>query len=92
MISRRTTLLISNMVCDKFTTKTYSPYDLPSPYSDGDAECLVDANNLRDFLFEFNVDGYTIDYLCLDYLTKESLKEYILNMHTGRFYSTQNYK
>lgn len=89
MISRRTALFIANIVCNKFTKN--------SPDKDAFGHIRgysykVEADKLRDFLFEFNVDGYTIDKLCENYYTKEYLKEKIMNIHTGMFYSKRDYK
>lgn len=89
MISRRTTLLVADILCNKFTKNSPDKdgYGHIRGYSD-----KVLANKLRDFLFEFNVDGNTIDNLCEDYYTKQHFKEMIMNIHTGFFYSRKEYK
>ncbi|MBR6033796.1 MAG: hypothetical protein IKP28_03545 [Clostridia bacterium] len=89
MISRRTTLVVANILCNNFTKR--SP-DLNSMGFSVGSSYKVEANKLRDFLFEFNVDGYTIDNLCEDYYKKEYFKEMIMNIHTGIFYSRKEYK
>ena len=89
MISRRTTLVVANVICNNFTKRSVDKYSngVIHGYSD-----KVEANKLRDFLFEFNVSGFAIDQICEDNYTKEHLKEMILNMHTGLFYSRKEYR
>ena len=89
MISRRTTLVVANIICNNFTKRSADKYSngVIHGYSD-----KVEANKLRDFLFEFNVSGFAIEHICEDYYTKEHLKEMILNMHTGLFYSRKEYR
>ncbi len=93
MISRRTTLLIADIICNVFTHKV-AEKDIHGhvrgyPYK-------VKEEELRNFLFEFNVDGFSIEKLSHSFikkeeLKKEELKKDILNMHTGYFYNKTNY-
>ena len=88
MISRRTTLLIADIICNKFThtVRDTNLYGKTIGYSE-----KVKEEELRNFLFEFNVDGFTIDKICHGFNSKAELKKNILNMHTGYFYSKTNY-
>ncbi len=89
MISRRTTLLVAKIICNKFTKRSadFTSTGFVKGYS-----YKVESENLREFLFEFNVDGYTIDNLCEDYHTKDYLNKLIMDIHTGMFYSRKEYK
>lgn len=88
MISRRTTLLIADIICNSFThqVRDTDGYGRTRGYTN-----RVKEEELRNFLFEFNIDGYTINHLCESYYSEETLKKYILNMHTGYFYNKVNY-
>lgn len=88
MISRRTTLLIADIICNSFThqVRNTDGYGRTRGYTN-----RVKEEELRNFLFEFNIDGYTINHLCESYYSEETLKKNILNMHTGYFYNKVNY-
>ncbi len=88
MISRRTTLLIADIICNSFThqVRDTDGYGRTRGYTN-----RVKEEELRNFLFEFNIDGYTINHLCKSYYSEETLKKNILNMHTGYFYNKVNY-
>lgn len=88
MISRRTTLLIADIICNSFTHRVCDTdvYGHTRGYTN-----RVKEEELRNFLFEFNIDGYTINHLCESYYSEETLKKNILNMHTGYFYNKVNY-
>ena len=88
MISRRTTLLIANIICNSFTHEVRET-DYRG-YTRGYSKKVIE-NKLRDFLFEFNVDGFTIDKISHSFVSKEDLKKDILNMHTGYFYNKEKY-
>ena len=88
MISRRTTLLIANIICNNFTHEVRET-DYRG-YTKGYSKKVIE-NKLRDFLFEFNVDGFTIDKISHSFVSKEDLKKEILNMHTGYFYNKEKY-
>lgn len=88
MISRRTTLLVADIICNEFT------HNVTKKDRRGHVKgyaCNVKEEELRNFLFEFNVDGFTIQKLSCSYWEKEDLKKEILNMHTGFFYNKANY-
>ena len=86
MISRKTTLIIANIISNNFVHETHE-------YSGRSYHWVtrVDANKLRDFLFEYGVIGYSIEKICKSYDNKQDLKENIMNMHTGIFYNKVNY-
>ena len=88
MISRRTTLLIADIICNSFThqVRDTDGYGRTRRYTN-----RVKEEELRNFLFEFNIDGYTINHLCESYYSDETLKKNILNIHTGYFYNKVNY-
>ena len=92
MISRRTTMVVSNIISNCFTKKVPNVDGFGRGHRGYGSTDKVDANKLRDFLFEFNVDGYTISHMCEDYYTKNHLKEMIMDLHTGMFYSKKEYK
>ena len=48
-------------------------------------------DELRSFLFEFGIDGFTIEKISHSFITKENLKKDILNIHTGYFYNKEKY-
>ena len=88
MISRKTTLLIANIISNVFTHRiadkdTYG-HVRGFPYREKEEE-------LRNFLFEFNVDAFSIEKLCNKFIEKEKLRVCILNMHTGYFYNKKDY-
>ena len=90
MISRKTTLLIADAISEVFTeTKHGVKFDERSPFgrrrSGTRTETKTLSEELRDFLFEYDADGYTVNQLNKTY-GKTTLKESILNMATGRFY------
>ncbi|MBQ9023907.1 MAG: hypothetical protein IJ105_01645 [Bacilli bacterium] len=84
MISRRTTLLIADIICNEFTHRVYDSNS--RRYTSRISEDL-----LRNFLFEFNIDGFTINKICKCYYNKSDLKKQILDMHTGYFYNKTEY-
>lgn len=88
MISRRTTLLIADIICNVFTHQVVEK-DLYGHFR-GYAY-KVKEDEIRNFLFEFNVDGFTIEKLSHSFIKKSELKNDILNMHTGYFYNKNQY-
>ena len=89
MISRRTTLLVADIICNNFTYQALEYISVKRMHRN---VTKIETEKLRDFLFEYNVEGYTIEKLCHTYYSKEGLKDEILKMHTGMFYSSNNYK
>ena len=87
MISRRTTLLIADIICNNFTHEVREVKQLGTVHY----VPKVMEEKLRNFLFEFGVDGFTIEKLCHSYFTKDELKKNILNLHTGYFYNRDRY-
>lgn len=88
MISRRTTLQIANIICEEFTHQVRET-DIRGNFRG--YVYRVKGEELRDFLFEFNVDGFVIEKICHSFMRKEELKKDILNIHTGMLYSKLNY-
>lgn len=88
MISRRTTLLIADIICNEFTHQVMEK-DLHGHFRG--YVYKVKEDELRNFLFEFNVDGFSIEKLSHSFITKSELKNDILNMHTGYFYNKNQY-
>lgn len=88
MISRRTTLLIADIICNSFTHEVRETdlYGRTRGYS-----TKVMEDELRDFLFEFGIDGFTIEKISHSFITKADLKKDILNIHTGYFYNKEKY-
>ena len=88
MISRKTGLLIANIVANSFVNAVKESYN-----SGRNCKYVqrVNADVLRDFLFEYGVRGYSIEKICKSYDSKQDLKENIMNMHTGVFYKKVNY-
>lgn len=87
MISRKTTLIVANIISNNFTHET-------KEYTKGHSSKYVEKVNsekMRDFLFEYGVNGFSIEKLCKSYNLKQDLKENIMNMHTGIFYSKSEY-
>lgn len=74
MISRRTTLLITDIICNSFTHEVCETdlYGRTRGYS-----TKVMKDELRDFLFEFGIDGFTIEKISHSFITKTDLKKYI---------------
>lgn len=88
MISRKTTLMIANIISNNFL------HDVRESYNNGRNYKYVkrvDADILRDFLFEYGVSGFSIEKICKSFYDKQALKENIMNMHTGIFYNKINY-
>ena len=88
MISRKTVLLIANIVSNSFVHEVRESYNSGRNYK---YVQRVNADVLRDFLFEYGVRGYSIEKICKSYDSKQNLKENIMNMHTGVFYNKVNY-
>lgn len=88
MISRKTGLLIANLISNSFVHEVRESYNSGRNYK---YVQRVNADKLRDFLFEYGVRGYSIEKVCNSYDTKQDLKENIMNMHTGIFYNKVNY-
>lgn len=88
MISRKTGLLIANIVSNNFVHEVRESYNSVRNYK---YVQRVKADVLRDFLFEYGVRGYSIEKICKSYDSKQDLKENIMNMHTGVFYNRVNY-
>lgn len=88
MISRRTTLQIADIMCKEFTHEVRET-DIRGNFRG--YVYKVKEDKLRDFLFEFNVDGFVIDKISHSFMTKEDLKKDILNIHTGMFYNKLSY-
>ena len=88
MISRKTGLLIANIVANSFVHEVKESYNSGRNYK---YVQRVNADVLRDFLFEYGVRGYSIEKICKSYDSKQDLKENIMNMHTGVFYNKVNY-
>lgn len=85
MISRKTTLYISNIIIDKFTYQKWNTSHNGGYYSQ-----YISHEKIRDFLYESGVDGWSVDKI-YDTYSVEKLKGYILNMETGRFYNLEKY-
>lgn len=88
MISRKTGLLVANIVSNSFVHEVRESYNSGRNYK---YVQRVNADKLRDFLFEYGARGYSIEKVCKSYDTKQELKENIMNMHTGIFYNKSNY-
>ena len=88
MISRRTTLLIADIICNNFTHEVRET-DLRGRTRGYSRKVMEDE--LRSFLFEFGIDGFTIEKISHSFITKENLKKDILNIHTGYFYNKEKY-
>lgn len=88
MISRRTTLLIADIICNNFTHEVRET-DLHGRTRGYSKKVMEDE--LRSFLFEFGIDGFTIDKISHSFITKDDLKKDILNIHTGYFYNKEKY-
>ena len=88
MISRKTGLLIANIVSNSFDHEVRKSYNSGRNYK---YVQRVNTDVLRDFLFEYGVKGYSIKKICKNYDSKQNLKENIMNMHTGVFYNKVNY-
>ena len=88
MISRKTGLLIANIVANSFVHEVKESYNFGRNYK---YVQRVNADVFRDFLFEYGVRGYSIEKICKSYDSKQDLKENIMNMHTGVFYNKVNY-
>ena len=84
--------MVSNIISNNFTKRVSNTGGSGYVRRGCGSTEKVDAEKLREFLFEFNVEGYTIEHLCEDYHTKKYLKESIMNLHTGIFYSRKEYK
>lgn len=88
MISRRTTLLVADIICNNFTHEVRET-DLRGRTRNYSKKVMEDE--LRNFLFEFDIDGFTINKICNSCITKNDLKKSILNIHTGYFYNKEKY-
>ena len=61
MISRKTGLLIANIVANSFVHEVKESYNSGRNYK---YVQRVNADVLRDFLFEYGVRGYSIEKIC----------------------------
>lgn len=89
MISRHSTLIVASIISDQFlhSVRINNYQGRLIKYED-----RINDVKLREFLFEYNVKGFSIEKLCKSYEDKKYLKNNILNMHTGIFYNNEKYK
>lgn len=88
MISRKTALFIANVVANNFVHECMENYNGGRNHK---YVKRVSAERLRDFLFEYEVRGFSIEKMCKSFHTQQDLKEDVMNMHTGIFYNGTNY-
>lgn len=87
MISRETVLLLANIISNEFTESFFQTgFDGRHSYQ----AWKVKSEELRDFLFSYNLSGFTVTKFYSVH-TKENLKKSILDMTTGIFYNPNDY-